>query len=385
MKWIPKFRFSLRTLFIVTTLLGAGLVPLVVRLEKARQQKEAVAWVLEHGGTVYYRGGPELNSTKDITLTPQATDPFGGTLVSNDPFSSSTSNPTPVPPNVSWLEGLLGTDFFYHVFKLELQNCWETDISPIRHLTHLEDLDLSGTHATDLKPLANSKSLKSLDLGDTEISDLSPLSELQHLEDLSIRNTNVKDLRPLSFLSNLRIIDLGDTKSTDYQPLAKLKSLRSIDLSGSGISDLSPLSELENLVRINIADTKVKDLRPLANLSQLGSIDLSYSAVTDISPLANNSRVEDLSLGTVNLPTLSIPVQGPNTLAFKWRPDNKFRHSIVTEFDNCYIDFSPLFQLKKMKRINLMIPQGTLIDQLKNAMPNCEQVNFHPLGPIKCF
>ncbi|PHR89063.1 MAG: hypothetical protein COA78_36055 [Blastopirellula sp.] len=327
MKWIPKFRFSLRTLFVVTTLLGVGLVPLVVRLEQARQQKEAVAWVLEHGGTVYYGDahGEELPSAStETTISVEiSVDPLGDPLTSNDPFGPPTTNPNPFlapvpsPPTrvVSWLEGLLGTDFFYPVIKLELRYCDETDISPIRQFSQLQTLDL------------------------------------------------------------------WDAKITDYKPLAKLKSLKSIDLGSSEISDLSPLSELAYLESISINDTNVKDLRPLANLSQLKIIDLSSSAVTDISPLASNHMLYEIALDTQNLPKLPTPSPGSETWDFGTSSGDE-ENQIVIEYNNCDVDFSPLFQLKKLKRVTLTIEYGTEvdIDQLKVAMPNCEMDIWESLG-----
>ncbi len=51
----PRFlRFSLRTLMLFMLVCGIALIPLAWKLEGARKQREAVAWVHEMGGTVYY-------------------------------------------------------------------------------------------------------------------------------------------------------------------------------------------------------------------------------------------------------------------------------------------------------------------------------------------
>ena len=44
----------MRTLFILVTVLCVLLVPLSVKLYQARQQRLAVEWVLENGGSVFY-------------------------------------------------------------------------------------------------------------------------------------------------------------------------------------------------------------------------------------------------------------------------------------------------------------------------------------------
>ena len=47
-------RFSLRTFLLFMLVCGVALIPLVWKLEKAKKQREAVAWVLEMGGNVTY-------------------------------------------------------------------------------------------------------------------------------------------------------------------------------------------------------------------------------------------------------------------------------------------------------------------------------------------
>ena len=43
------FAFRLRTLLVVVVVLGAVMTPVAIKVKKAREQKKAVAWVLENG------------------------------------------------------------------------------------------------------------------------------------------------------------------------------------------------------------------------------------------------------------------------------------------------------------------------------------------------
>ncbi|PHS06121.1 MAG: hypothetical protein COA78_14620 [Blastopirellula sp.] len=58
---LSKFRFSMRTLFILVTLLCVLLVPLSVSLYQARQRLLAVEWVLANGGMVAFNESGEVN------------------------------------------------------------------------------------------------------------------------------------------------------------------------------------------------------------------------------------------------------------------------------------------------------------------------------------
>ena len=55
MKWIPKFRFRLRTMLILITLTCVALTPVGMRINQGCKQQQAVAWVLENGGSVEYQ------------------------------------------------------------------------------------------------------------------------------------------------------------------------------------------------------------------------------------------------------------------------------------------------------------------------------------------
>ncbi|PHR86364.1 MAG: hypothetical protein COA78_38045 [Blastopirellula sp.] len=171
-----KFRFSMRTLFILVTLHCVVLVPLSMKLYQARQQRLAVAEIQKLGGRVH------LNQTGTVN-------------------------------------------------QVDLRNTKITDagLEHLKGLTSLTSLNLDGTQVTDagLESLNGLTSLKGLSLHRTQITDagLENLKDLTSLTYLDLRSTQITDagLEHLKGLTNLYNIILNDTKITDAG-LSELKA-----------------------------------------------------------------------------------------------------------------------------------------------------------------
>ena len=121
-------------------------------VERVRKQREAVAWVREKGGTVWYEYDADL-----IDLF-------------------ATTSPRPRAPE--WLREQLGVDFFEKVVGVELRGDNINDVTPLARMTAMQRLYLHGTSVSDLSPLAGMTQLQYLYVSDTSVSDLSPLSGL---------------------------------------------------------------------------------------------------------------------------------------------------------------------------------------------------------------
>ncbi|MDA1049384.1 MAG: leucine-rich repeat domain-containing protein [Planctomycetota bacterium] len=192
-RWL---RFSLRTLLIVFTVLGAVLGWVGWELEQVRKEKKAIAWVSAAQGVYVSRSGESgLFSVLKYRL-------FGG-----------------------------------RVYYVHLKNTQVSDLSTLAELKKLESLRLSYTSVTDLSPLAELKNLESLHLDGTLVTDLSPLAALENLSDLDLRRTPVTDLSPLAKLKNLKELRLNETLVNDLSPLAGLKNLGSLSLVYTRVSD----------------------------------------------------------------------------------------------------------------------------------------------------
>ena len=193
------FRFSLKTFLVLVTLfcvLMAFLSALVYRVNK---QREAVQWVQDHGGSVYYDF--EWNE-KELWLASDRR-----------------------PPGPDWLRELIGIDYFADVvFVCGLSRQIE-DIRPLREFSKLQMLELLGTQVSDLRPLRELTKLKVVRLKGNPISDLEPLSKLPRLHFIDLEGAQVSDLEPLREMTQLRKLDLRYTQVTDLSPLTEMKNV----------------------------------------------------------------------------------------------------------------------------------------------------------------
>ena len=248
-RWL---RFNLRTFLIVLTILCVWLSWYSIR---AKQQREAVIWVLKNGGTVEY--DYEYEGQKFI-------------------HDSQPSAP-------KLLLDLLGVDYFSAVTRVEFNNSQKqvSDVTPLASLTKLEDLELSDTQVSDLAPLADLTNLKKLRLSITQVSDVRPLAGLANLETLMLLQTQVSDLTPLAGLTSLETLVLTDTQVSDVRPLAGLANLETLMLSDTQVIDVTPLAGLANLGTLWLSGTQVSDVTPLSGLANLKDLDLSNTQVSE--------------------------------------------------------------------------------------------------------
>ena len=198
-----SLRFSLRTMliFMLVVCVAVGW-----RIERVRKQREAVAWVREMRGTVYY-------ATDDNSFHKRTAEPRGP----------------------EWLRKWLGNDFFDDVVDVTLHNPQVNDVSPLAKLTELKWSDLS----------------------DTQVSEVSPLAKLTKLKWLSLANTRVSDVTSLAKLTNLETLLLHDTQVSDVSALAKLTKLEGLYLDNTQVSEVSPLAKLTKLEYLVLYDTQV--------------------------------------------------------------------------------------------------------------------------------
>jgi Leucine-rich repeat (LRR) protein len=135
------FQFSLRSLLVVMLVVC---VTLAWKVEKAKKQREAVAWVQESGGSVSY--DYEFDDARKRV-------------------------PNPQPPGPKWLRELVGIDYFDDVVQVRQDKLPHNDITPLAGLTSLVWLDLRGTQVSDVTPLAGLTTLNILSLQKTQVSE----------------------------------------------------------------------------------------------------------------------------------------------------------------------------------------------------------------------
>ena len=177
-------RFSLRTLFVIVSLLCVLLSALVVPVEK---QRRAVAAIMSQGGWVMYAERP--HDTQTYSRTP-------------------------------FLRRWLPRDYFDEVREVELGPS-ESRLAHLRSLPRVRTLILRGTRITDaeLTCLTGMTVLRKLHLDDTQITDagLAQLREMKCLREIYLGNTQITDagLAHLHGLWGLDKLHLRGTRVTE--------------------------------------------------------------------------------------------------------------------------------------------------------------------------
>jgi hypothetical protein len=171
------FQFSLRSLLIFTLLCAVGSAWVAQRMERKRQEREAVDAIRGIGGTVEY----------DYTGAE--------------------------PPGPAWLRRLLGDNFFSEVIGVQLPGDYSLRLG-------FDGFGPShGATDADLKCLSKLPNLRSLGLRATNITDdgLKELIGLTHLERLDLQHTDTGDagLARLKTLTELQVVDLSNTRVSD--------------------------------------------------------------------------------------------------------------------------------------------------------------------------
>ncbi|MGY8768993.1 MAG: leucine-rich repeat domain-containing protein [Pirellulales bacterium] len=383
--WLPKFRFSMRTLFILVTLLCVLLVPLSVRIYQARQQRLAVEWVLANGGYVYY----------DYHFDEQ-----GAWLAVDQPSDNL------------WFRSMLGNDFFDAVEEVSIHNPTDADLlkltqlqslnivrllnpqdadlSPLgslkqldsvtirffskksyteKHLADLSKLDcrlnisLSGQFIDDLTPIQQLSNLSCLWITDSQVTDLAPLIHLTQIDLLDLQEAPVKDLSVLSSLSKLKSFRIKNSQVNDFSPIFDLTQLEILGLEDPNITDLTPLTKLINMRSLTLHTPNANEFSPLGNLISLEELDFDDPSITDLAPLAKLVNLRHLTLETPKANDLT-PLGKLINLQFLTLKTPKAK------------DLSPLLQLSNLEYLNIQDVEFTIaeLDKLKKALPNCEIV-----------
>jgi internalin A len=206
----PKGRrwktISLRGLLLLVLVIAVWLGWIV---QKARQQREAVAALQKLGGFVHY----DWEFVDGPVKVPR------GNLIWKPTWGILTPAKRPWAPN--WLRLALGDEYFQSIVHVSLyvdiSKMTDASLEAIGRLTKLEELRIGGAGISDrglahLKGLTRLKHL-SLGGGNLQISDagLSFLKGMRELEDLDLAGWHFSDegLAELRELKNLKTVHVG--------------------------------------------------------------------------------------------------------------------------------------------------------------------------------
>lgn len=201
----PRIRFSLRTLFLVISLLCLVVLPVSLRVNRMRQQRAAIAEITRLGGLTSREGGPEkitkvyfhgqckLTDQDIAKLVPrlQYLPKLNFIYIENAPLSNKA------------VKDLCELNSLEHVFLMGAQ-ITDDAVNDLRRLPKIKTLAFRGERFTDksMRSLSEMDQLQQLCLSSPEITDLGilHLASLRNLWDLDVAGTSVtegglKDLR----------------------------------------------------------------------------------------------------------------------------------------------------------------------------------------------
>jgi hypothetical protein len=262
----PKARWktiSLRGLLLLILAIALWLGWIV---NKARQQREAVAGLQKFGGFVHY----DWEFINGPVKVPQGNNlwmPSWGKL-----------NKTAKPWAPDWMRRALGDEYFQSIAHVSLY----VDIKKGQADATWVNI---GPADDALRKLATQSSVRTLQIGGDQVTDenLDYVGRLTGLEELSIswgHRLTDKGFLHLSRLERLRILDVDHSRMTDTSLVAigQLTNLEELRLGGEGFTDRG----LAHLSRL----TRLKRLWFWAGTHQFSDVGLEY--------LKNMKELEDL-------------------------------------------------------------------------------------------
>lgn len=239
-----RWRYSLRALLLLVTVIGIGLAWWV---NGPRKQAQVIHYIREQGGLVESR-------------------PVAGQWLADR------------------LDGLYGVRVRYVL--LDGHAATDEALIRLRHLTHLESLSIGrgwgtaypgGIRANEVAPLT-----------DRGMESLGRLTSLKRLEIVGAYSVSEEGLSHLSHLENLGRLEFIDTPVTDegLERIAEsLPNLWSLSLRGTEVTDegLRHVKRLVKLGKLELNHTSVGDpgMQHIKELKKLKWIDLTATQVTD--------------------------------------------------------------------------------------------------------
>jgi spore coat protein CotH/Leucine-rich repeat (LRR) protein len=245
------------------------------------------------------------------------------------------------------IESLDGIQYFSSLEKLDLEDNFIKDVTPLSDLTSLKWLSLrnnqiidleavsfdaivdlpltylslrhnvvedenSEVRLTDISLLSNFSQLVSLELRDNQISNIRPIESLVRLTELDISQNPLEDtnLNSLRFLTNLQELNIRETGATNLDVLRALTNLEYLNIhSNRSLDSIGFLSNLVQLERLIAANVNIGDeIDVIGQLSNLLVLNIENTNVSDLSVLAQlmaNGALQDkdgiLEIAEVNI------------------------------------------------------------------------------------
>jgi len=368
LRWRGLFRLSLRSLFIILTLAA---IWLAVVFQRCREQRSAVARVLDLGGSVQYV---------------HERDQHGRCI------------PDAALPGPPWLRRWLGPEFFQEVWDVRLEGkaVTDDDLRLIGKLRKLETLHLSGTKVGDAGLLAirNCRRLRSLGLSESRVTNdgLRHLQGLRHLDSLYLGETSVSDLGlvHLRALPRLQILSLGGTSVSDVGlvhvralPQLTMLFLGSTRVTSQGVAELH---HHPTLMDLSLYGTAIDDraVAALASMPKLLMLDVTDTGISGRGLQSIRESMPGCELSGSFVDLGGEPQQKYSETPKQWAA--LMEHIVALDVEHpkklvvlawTNIQDDQLVALHGLKNVELIDLRGSAataegIDALRRALPDCE-------------
>ena len=268
---LRRFRFSIRTLLILTTVLACILGWIGKEWRQSRYERQVGDEILKNE-SAYVR--------------------FLGIFDSWEQHYESWSQ-SGRPANQAWWRDLARWTLGERIFTIHLGD-ERVNLQPLSDLTNLRQLTLVNTPVKDLAPLTNLTSLSRLILTDTSVSDLTSLASLTKLKELNLQGSQVDSLTPLAGLTNLEELYIDATSDGDLIPLANLQNLKWLRIESTSETDLTPLAGIKDLEYLHLTTPSIGDLAPLSGLDTLEYLNIRMAFVSDLTTIGGLANLKRL-------------------------------------------------------------------------------------------
>lgn len=227
--------------------------------------------------------------------------------------------------DITRLEGIGALRF---VRKLDFEDNFIEDVTPLRTLEHLENLSLRNNEIIDLEAIGfaalHGIPLRHLSLRHNvlrpnpdnrsfqfRLEDLSLLSALTKLESLELRDNHIQDISPLQSLTALKELDISQNPlqlGPLMDTLRNFTQLEHLNLRETTLSNIAFLNDLTTLTYLNLhSNTDLFDLSPLQNLTDLETLILQHVHVAEqIEYLANLTNLRRLNLRHTQIESVEV-------------------------------------------------------------------------------
>ena len=319
-----RLKLSLRALMVLVLIVGGGLGWVAYR---ARVQREAVAIIERHNGSVGYNTSWSLRGPWPPPQDPLVPDWLRRSLGPHY-FDTATS--------VHFSGGGLprpksgGDEAMRAACRLpELEQLWfiKTDATDagaerLGDLAHLKSLDLRLNHAMtalavkDLGRLTELRELKlaTLPLRDEDMGFLRSITRLESLmvagRESTLRDAWLEHVAGLNSLEYLQLYDMAIT-AEGLRHLRGLANLQVLTLHAANVDRLDALGPLTRLGSLGLYGNPIDDddLAPVQSLPKLYSLDLRKTGITDrgAAMLTTLPSLARLDLGDTAITDAALP------------------------------------------------------------------------------